>query len=111
MRVFEIDTTNRTLARRFVNLPFEIYKGNAQWVPQLEDEAFKQMDRKKNPFYQVNDAAFFIAENDKRDVGRLCVMHPRYYNDFKNLQNAFFYLFESIDDQAVANALFEAGAA
>ena len=111
MRVFEIDTTNRTLARRFVSLPFEIYKGNAQWVPQLEDEAFKQMDRKKNPFYQVNDAAFFIAENDKRDVGRLCVMHPRYYNEFKNLQNAFFYLFESVDDQAVANALFEAGAA
>lgn len=111
MKIVALETSNRSHVKRFVRLPFDLYQNCPQWVPQLEDEAYRQLDRNKNPYYQANDAAFFIAENDGKDVGRLCVMHSRYYNEFKKLSNAFFYLFESVDDQVVANTLFDAGAA
>lgn len=111
MPILEIDTTNRSHSNRFIDLPFELYQGCPQWVPQLRDEAHMQLDRQRNPFYKHNDAAFFLAERDGRDVGRICVMDPRYYNEFKEANQAFFYLFESVDDQAVANELFDAAAA
>jgi GNAT superfamily N-acetyltransferase len=108
MQVIELDTSNRSHVNRFIDVPFQLYKDNPTWVPALVDDTKRQMDRKRNPFYQANDAAFFLAERDGRDVGRVCVMHPRYYNEFKNVSQGWFYLFESIDDQEVANALLNA---
>lgn len=108
MQVIELDTSNRSHVNRFIDLPFKLYKHCDNWIPPLLDESKRQMDRKRNPFYQVNDAVFFLAEHDGKDVGRICVMHPRYYNDFKKTAQAWFYLFESIDDQEVANALLDA---
>ncbi|MCF6278202.1 MAG: hypothetical protein L3J16_05560 [Anaerolineales bacterium] len=41
-------------------------------------------------------------------VGRICVMDNRRFNDFRGEKTAFFYLFETVDDEAVADALFAA---
>jgi hypothetical protein len=111
MPILEIDTTNRSHTNRFISLPFKLYQDCPQWVPQLRDEAQMQLDRRRNPYYKRNDATFFLAEHNGQDVGRICVMDPRYYNEFKKTSQAFFYLFESIDDQSVANELFDAAAA
>jgi GNAT superfamily N-acetyltransferase len=108
VQIIEIDTTNRSLVKRFVNLPFKLYQDCPQWVPQLRDEALLQLDRRRNPYYKRSDATFFLAERDGQDVGRICVMNPRYYNEFKKTSQAFFYLFECVDDQTVATALFNA---
>lgn len=110
MPILEIDTTNRSHTNRFIDLPFKLYQGCPQWVPQLRDEAHMQLDRRRNPFYKRNDAAFFLAERGGEDVARICVMEPQYYNEFKKVSQAFFYLFDSIDDQSVANELFDAAA-
>lgn len=110
MQVIELDTTNRSHVNRFIDLPFKLYKDCPTWVPPLVDDAKKQMDRKRNPFYQVNDAVFFLAERDGQDVGRICVMHPRYYNEFKKTSQIWFYLFDTIDDQEVASALLDKAA-
>jgi hypothetical protein len=111
VRIIEVDTTKNSLTNRFIDLPFKIYRNCPQWVPQVRDEAKLQLDRHRNPYYQKSDATFFLAEHDGQDVGRICVMEPRYYNDFKKTNHAFFYLFECIDDQTVANALFDTAAA
>ncbi|MBN1429712.1 MAG: GNAT family N-acetyltransferase [Anaerolineae bacterium] len=110
MRIIEVDTTNRAHVNRFIGLPSKFYRDCPQWVPQLRDEARIQIDRRRNPFYQQGDAAFFLAERDGQDVGRICAMDPHYYNEFKKTKQTFFYLFDSIDDQAVANTLFDAAA-
>lgn len=110
MPIIEVDSTNRSLVNRFIDLPFKLYQDCPQWVPQLRDEALMQFDRRRNPYYKRSDATFFLARDDGRDVGRICVMEPRYYNDFKKTSQAFFYLFDCVDDQAVANALFDAAA-
>jgi hypothetical protein len=109
MRIHQVDTSERGDVNRFIRVPFPIYQGCPQWVPPMLPDARFQLNRKKNPFYQRNDAAFFVAERDGEDVGRIAVLHPRFFNEFKGLSNAHFYLFESIDDQAIANALLDAG--
>jgi GNAT superfamily N-acetyltransferase len=110
MNIHQVDTGKRREVRRFIRLPYKLYEDCPQWVPPILPEARRQLDRRNNPYYQVNDAAFFLAARDGEDVGRICVMHPRHYNDFNGTQHAFFYLFDSIDDQAVADALFDAAA-
>lgn len=111
MHVHEVDTSDRREVNRFINLPFKLYKDHPLWVPPLVSDARLQLDRNKNPYYRRNDAAFFLAEENGNDVGRICVMQPKFYNEFKHTSEAFFYLFESVNDQSVANALLDAASA
>lgn len=111
MHIHEVDTSHRREVDRFIRIPFALYRDSDLWVPPLLPDARFQLDREKNSFYQHNDAAFFIAERDGVDAGRIAVLEPRYYNEFKGTNNAHFYLFDSVHDQAVADALFDAAVA
>jgi hypothetical protein len=108
MRVFEIDPANHWQVRQFVELPFQLYRNVAQWVPMLHSEALRMLDQRRNPFFQHSEAAFFIAERDDHPIGRLAILNHRPYNAFNNNQTAFFYLFECKDELPAAQALFEA---
>jgi hypothetical protein len=107
IRIDQIDTNKRSDVKRFYRIPFSIYADCPQWVPPLWADLSMQLNRKKHPFYEHSDADFFIAVRDGKDVGRIAVMENKPYNKYKNKKYVSFYLFESIDDQEVANALFE----
>jgi hypothetical protein len=108
MHIHEIDTTNRREANRFINLPFDLYGDSPYWVPPFMSDARFQLDREKNPYYRENDAAFFLAVEDGQDVGRIAALWPRRENEYKGGNEARFFLFDAVDDPAVANALFDA---
>jgi GNAT superfamily N-acetyltransferase len=68
------------------------------------------LSRTKNPFFQHAQAEYFVAERDGKVVGRIAAISNRLHNETHEDQVGFFGFFESIDDQGVANALFEAAA-
>lgn len=107
MPVIEVDTNSRRQVNRFIQVPFDLYHDCPVWVPPIVSDARRQLDRQRNPYYKLNDASFFLAVKDGQDVGRICVMEPRHYNDFKGVKHCFFYLFDCVDDQEVAHALFD----
>lgn len=111
MNIIELDTNDRRRVRQFLDLPFRLYADLPQWVPPLELDARAVLNRKRHPFYQHSDAAFFLALEGERAVGRLVVLDNRRYNEFNHEQTAFFYLFECEDNREATVALFEAGAA
>ncbi len=76
-----MDTSSRRDVDRFITLPWAIYKGTPQWVPPFVDDTRLMLDRKRYPFYQHSDAAFFLAERDGRPVGRIAVLDNRHYNE------------------------------
>jgi len=108
VQVFKIDTSRRRDARRFVRFPFDLYHDCPQWVPPLISDARKQIDRKCNPFFLHSDADFFLAQQGKEVVGRIVAMENHNYNDYHTKRYGFFYLFDTIDDQSVADALYGA---
>lgn len=57
--------------KKFVQLPFDIYKGNAYWVPPIKDEELKSLSPETNPAFKYNTAAFWLAERDGKEVGRV----------------------------------------
>jgi GNAT superfamily N-acetyltransferase len=64
------------------------------------------LDRDRNPFFQHAEAEYFLAERDHDVVGRIAAISNRLHNDTHHDRVGFFGFFESIDDQAVADALF-----
>ena len=106
MQVRIIDTENPKDVDKFVELPFQLYKDNEQWVPPLVSSAKKMLNRNKHPFYKHSEADFFLAEEDGRTIGRLAVMENRNFNNYRNTRTAFFGFLEVVEDEAVSQALF-----
>ncbi|HEY6041092.1 MAG TPA: hypothetical protein VIX58_03095 [Anaerolineae bacterium] len=107
LTVEKIDTQSKREVRRFVSLPFKLYRGNRQWVPPLNVDAEMQLNRKKHPFFEHSDGDFFIAVRDGQDVGRIAAFENKRFNEYHKTRQAQFYFFECIEDQDVARALFE----
>ncbi len=102
----QIDLSSRDEVRRFVELPYVLYRDTPQWVAPLRGDARAALDPRRHPFYEHSEAAFFIARRNGRDVARLAVLDHRPYNETHGTRQAAFSLFECENDEAAADALF-----
>lgn len=109
LEVEEIESGRSPAARAFLDLPYQLYRSVPVWVPPLRDEARRQIDRRRNPFFRHSEATLLLARRDGRPVGRLAVLDHANYNRFNGTRTAFFGLFECEDDEPAAEALFSAG--
>ncbi|HWS22857.1 MAG TPA: GNAT family N-acetyltransferase [Anaerolineales bacterium] len=102
----KIDKDNKKQVNQFIQIPFDMYKNCEQWVPPILIDAYAQLNPKKHPFYEHSEADFFIALMDNKPVGRIGVFENRHFNEYHQTKEADFYFFDSIDNQEVADALF-----
>ena len=92
---------------QFIKFLWKIYEGNPYWVPPLLMDRKKLMDKKKNPFYEHSDAEFYLAKRDGEIVGRIAAIVNHNHNKEHDEKTGFFGFFECVNDQNVANALFD----
>lgn len=95
---------------RFIALPYRLFRGDPYWVPPLRMDVRTLLSKKKNPFFQHAEAEYFLAERDGEVVGRIAAIHNRTHNEFHGDGTGFFGFFDAVDQQPVADALFQAGA-
>ena len=93
--------------KRFIKFVWQIYQDDPHWVPPLLMDRRKLMDKKNNPFYKHAEAEFFLAYRDAQIVGRIAAIVNHHHNKEHNENIGFFGFFECINDQSVADALFE----
>jgi len=105
--IHKIDTKSKKEVNDFVNLPFQLFRDIPQWVPPIKGGVRDVLNRNKHPYYEHSDADFFFAKNGEEIVGRIAVLENKVYNKYHNKKQASFYLYDSVDDQEVANKLFE----
>ncbi len=94
----------------FIKFQWQIYANDPAWVPPLIIERKTFLDRTRHPFYRHGDAALFLARKNGKIVGRIMASDDPNYNSLHQTNVGCFGLFESIDDQEVAAALFDAAA-
>jgi GNAT superfamily N-acetyltransferase len=94
----------------FIKFPWRVYASDPVWVPPLLLERKEFLDRGKHPFYEHGDAALFLARSGGEIVGRIMASDDPTYNALHQSNIGCFGMFESIDDQKVANALFASAA-
>jgi hypothetical protein len=106
MDVLLVNPENRSDVRKFIQFPFDLYKGNRYWVPQLRSETRDILNKINHPFYQHSQADFFIAQDGKKTVGRIAAISNSRFNKSNNMNTAFFYFFDVIEDPEVSTKLF-----
>ncbi len=95
---------------KFIKFPWKIYKGDEHWVPPLIMDRKKLLDKKKNPFYKHAEMEMFLAYKNGKIAGRIAAIKNDLHNQHHSDNVGFFGFFECIDDQEVANQLFDAAA-
>jgi len=95
----------------FLRLPWRIYQEDPHWVPPILSQQRKFLDPRHGPFFEIGEARYFLASRNGRPIGRLSAHINRLHDTYHGPETGFFGFFESIPDQDVAAALFEAAAA
>ncbi|HEX4130784.1 MAG TPA: N-acetyltransferase [Pirellulales bacterium] len=94
--------------RQFIDLPWTLYRGDPNWMPPLRMNQRELLNYHRHPFYDESRIQTFLARRNGEIVGRIAAIvnaeHLKRYKD----DRGFFGFFECIDDQQVANALFDA---
>ncbi len=91
----------------FINLPFELYKGDTAWVPPLKSDFRKYITGKNNSLNDVGPHNKIVAYRNNSVVGRLLVGINEHLNTAKGFREGYISLFESVYDEDVAFSLFE----
>ncbi len=95
---------------RFIKLQWKFYVNDRNWVPPLLMDRRKLLNTKVNPFYKHSRIQLFIAVQDGEDVGRIAAIVNDNHNREHEDKVGFYGFFECINNQDVANALFDAAA-
>lgn len=93
---------------KFIKFQWKIYEGDKYWVPPLLMDRKKILSKEKNPFFKHAESEYFLAEKDGKLAGRIAAIKNDLHNKTHNDKIGFWGFFECIDDQEVANALFDA---
>ena len=94
--------------RDFHHLLFKLYADDPQWVAPLLLERKFHFQPRHNPYFQHARAAFFLAYQDGKPVGRITAqidqLHLERYHD----ATGHFGFIEAVNDLAVFTALLQA---
>ena len=96
---------NKKELKKFIALPWKIYKDFKNWIPPLRVKVLDDLDTKKNPFYKHADICLWNAYRGKEHVGRIAAIHDKTHNEFQEEEISFFGFFECMNDTEAAKAL------
>jgi len=92
--------------KQFVNLQFELYKDNKNWVPPVKEAEIKSL-LPDNPAFEFCDAKFYLAFKNDKCVGRIGAIINKSYNEKVSQKFGRINRIEFIDDYEVSKKLFQ----
>jgi len=108
MSVKIIEANDKSLKKKFVKFPVQLYKGNPYFVPPLIMDEMDTLNPDKNPAFDFCEQQLFLAYRDDKVVGRIAAIINHQSNEIWNQRHARFSFVDFIDDDEVVNALFKA---
>jgi len=94
--------------KQFFHLPWQLYRGDPNWVPPLRQNQWELLNYKPHPFYDEAEIQTFLALRGGEPCGRVAAIINHAHNRHAKENRGFFGFFESVDDPQVAAALFGA---
>jgi hypothetical protein len=92
--------------KAFVDLAWEVYKGDPAWVPPLKDEVHGLITPGKNPWFEHAKAQLWLAERGGKVVGRISAQVDELVQVHMGQGTGQWGMFEVLDGEAAA-ALIE----
>ena len=107
--LLEVKAGDKRIEREFLDLPKMIYKGNPNWVCPFDDSIKAVFDPTKNKLFKDGDAIRWVAHNASGEcVGRIAAFYDQSHAFGYEQPTGGCGFFEAIDDQELANTLFDA---
>ena len=97
----------RRQRKQFLEFPWQLYRNDPNWVPPIRVDQKELVGYRHHPFYVRNRAQTFLAYRGNEVCGRIAAIVNQAHVELHNERRGFFGFFESVDDQEVANALFD----
>ena len=92
--------------KAFVEFPWRIYKGDANWVPPLVSDVEFVLGQ-NNPFWEHSEKELYLAyDGTDNVVGRIAAIIDHNYIKFQGENVGFFGFYESVNDKEVASSLY-----
>ena len=101
------EVKTRKERKQFLEFVLKLYKGNPYFAPPLYGDE-KKMFRSNFHYNDQAEAKYFLAYRDGKVVGRISAILQNAANEKWGQKRMRFTRFDSIDDQEVATALFNA---
>ena len=107
--LLEVKANDRGLEREFLDLPKMIYKGNPNWVCPFDSSIKDVFNPAKNKLFKDGEAIRWVAHNTEGEcVGRIAAFYDKTHAFGYEQPTGGCGFFEAIDDQELANTLFDA---
>ncbi len=103
VKVYEVK--NKNDLKKFISLPYRLYKNDKNWIPPIKKSEREYWTR--HPGLKKNPVKLFLAEKDGKIAGRIAFLINKRYNELHDKKTARFFAFEAIDDKEVIDQLFE----
>ncbi len=86
---------------RFIRFPHQVYRDNPNWVAPLDSDEKTRLTPGKNPYFEHAEAAYFLARENGRDVGRIAATVDRNYDATHGERQTAFGFLEAESAKAV----------
>ena len=94
--------------KSFIELHYELYKGNEYDAPNLYSDEVNTLSEDKNPAFEFCEAEYYLAYKDGRLVGRVAAIINHRYNEQWHRKAVRFGWLDLVDDLEVLKALLGA---
>lgn len=98
----------RSDQRRFIGLPWSLYRDDKNWIPPLIRNQRELLGYKPHPFHENAEVQTFLAWKNGEVCGRIAAIINHEHNRVFKERRGFFGFFESTNDFGVTRALFDA---
>lgn len=94
--------------KRFLEFPWSHYRDDPHWIPPLRMTQKELVGYASDPFYERNEIQTFLAVRSGEVVGRIAAIVNQGHIERHCERRGFFGFFDCVDDQEVADGLFDA---
>jgi len=96
--------------RAFIRLPYDLYRGDPNWVAPLRSEQWAQFDPRKNPMLEHCEYTLFLVEDHGKVIGRISAFTDRLALEHWGQPIGLFGSYECVDNSEASRLLLEAAA-
>lgn len=102
-----IRVSSRSELKDFINLPFEIYRDDKNWVAPIKSELKRTLDVNKNPYFRFASLDLFNCYRNKKIIARISLSVNERYCKKAGVRTGFFGFFETFNDPDAVKFLLD----
>ena len=99
---------SRADLRAFIQLPYDLYRNDPNWVAPLRSEQWTQFDPRKNPMLEHCEYTLFLVEENGRVIGRISAFTDQLALEHWGQPIGLFGSYECVDNPEASRLLLDA---